>query len=219
MILLSFEALTHYLVVIHGSAAVIRHKDFGNTPKVLIHVDMCCNPRVLLLIHKCFHIWILAVGHYSYENVGIQDFAGIRVNDMCRISGPANLNLLSGLAVDVHGGAVLLLVLLDIITELGMHERLITSEATFLKAFCPEELLVYSVAEQFLADVGIIRHTLGCLQSRICGTVSPEWRFRIARNTHMIDKPTYLTVTPEHFCLFFLCIWGIIKNTVYLIRI
>ena len=22
-------------------------------------------------------------------------------------------------------------------------------------------------------------------QSRICGTASPEWRFRIARNTHM----------------------------------
>ena len=150
------------LVVIHGSAAVIRHKDFSNTPKVLIHVDMCCNPRVLLLIHKCFHIWILAVGHYSYENMGIQNLAGIRVNDMCRISGPVNLNLLSGLAVDVHSGAALLLVLLDIIAELGIHERLITSEATFLKVFCPKELLVYSVAEKFLADVGIIRHPLGC---------------------------------------------------------
>ena len=64
------------------------------------------------------HIWVLAVGHYSYENVGNQDLAGIRVNDMCRISGPVNLNLLSGLAVDVHGGAALLLVLLDVIAEL-----------------------------------------------------------------------------------------------------
>lgn len=55
---------------------------------------------------------------FPYENVGIQDLAGIRVNNVCRISGPVNLNLLRRLAVDMHGGAALLFVLLDVIAEL-----------------------------------------------------------------------------------------------------
>ena len=64
------------------------------------------------------NIQVLAVSHHPYENVGIQDLAGIRVNNVCRISGPVNLNLLRRLTVDMHGGAALLLVLLDVIAEL-----------------------------------------------------------------------------------------------------
>ena len=32
------------LIVIHGSAAVVRHEDLSNTAKVLVHMDMCSNP-------------------------------------------------------------------------------------------------------------------------------------------------------------------------------
>ena len=95
-----------------------------------------------------------------YENVGIQDFAGIRINDMCRISGPVNFNLFCRFAVDMHSGTALLLILLDVIAELGIHKRLISGEAAFLKVLCPEELLIYSIAEKFLADMLVIRHPL-----------------------------------------------------------
>src|SRR5699024_656222 len=148
------------LVVIHGSTAVIRHQDLSDTAKVLIHVDMCSNPRWLLFVHECFHIWILAVSHYSYENVGVQDLASIRINDMCRISSPIYLNLLCRFAVDMHGSTALLLILLDVIAELGIHKRLISGEAAFLKVLCPEEFLVHAIAEKFLPDISVIRHPL-----------------------------------------------------------
>ena len=50
--------------------------------------------------------------------MGIQDFAGIRINDMCRISGPVNLNLFRRFAVDMHGGTALLFILLNVIAKL-----------------------------------------------------------------------------------------------------
>ena len=50
--------------------------------------------------------------------MGIQDFAGMRINDMCRISGPVNLNLFRRFAVDMHGGTALLFILLNVIAKL-----------------------------------------------------------------------------------------------------
>ena len=58
----------------------------------------------------------------------------------------------------MHCGVPLLFVLLDVITELGIHERIIAGSFAVLKAFRPKELFVDAVAEQFLPDVVIIRH-------------------------------------------------------------
>ena len=69
---------------------------------------------------------------------------------MCRITGPVDLNLLTGFAADVHRCTAFLLILLDVIAELRIHEWFLAGLATFLQIFRPEELLVYTVAEQFL---------------------------------------------------------------------
>ena len=98
--------------------AVIRHKDTGSAAKVFIHVNVGGNPGLLFLVEESFHVRILAVGHDAYKQPCLGNFAGIRVNDLCRVSGPVYFNLLTGLAVDVHGGAAFLLILLDVITEL-----------------------------------------------------------------------------------------------------
>lgn len=147
-------------IVIHGSAAVVRHEDLGNTAEALVHVDMCGNPRLLLFIHECLYIRVLAVGHHSYENVSIQNFAGIWICDMCRISSLVYLDLFRRLTVDMHSSTALLLILLDVIAELGVHKRLISGETTFLKALCPKEFFVYSVTEKFFAGMLIFRPPL-----------------------------------------------------------
>ena len=83
---------------------------------------------------------------------------GIWIDDLRRVPCPINFDLLAGLSVDMHGCAAFLFVLLDVITELGIHERLIAGLAAFLQVFCPEELFVDTVAEQLLLDVVEIRH-------------------------------------------------------------
>ena len=69
-----------------------------------------------------------------------------------RISSPIYFNLFCMFSIDMHSGAALLLILLDVIAELGIHKRLISREAAFLKVLCPEKLLIYSIAEKFLAS-------------------------------------------------------------------
>lgn len=59
----------------------------------------------------------------------------------------------------MHSGTVFLLILLDVIVELGIHKRLISGETAFLKVLCPEKFFIYSIAEKFFADMGIIRYS------------------------------------------------------------
>ncbi|EIC95568.1 periplasmic-binding protein domain protein [Lachnoanaerobaculum saburreum F0468] len=51
-------------------------------------------------------------------------------------------------------------VLLDVIAELRIHERLIAVGTAVLHVFSPQELFNDSVAEQFFVDVVVVRHTL-----------------------------------------------------------
>ena len=48
----------------------------------------------------------------------LDDFAGIRINDCCRITCPINFNLFTGFTVDMHGSTMFLLILLDVVAEL-----------------------------------------------------------------------------------------------------
>lgn len=70
------------------------------------------------------------------------------------------MNLLTGLAIDVHGSTSFLLILLDVIAELRIHERLIAVGTAALHVFSPQELFTDSVAEQFFVDVVVVWHTL-----------------------------------------------------------
>jgi hypothetical protein len=50
---------------------------------------------------------------------------------------------------------------LDVIAELGIHERFFAICMAILHAFCPQELLIDLVTELFLVDViSVVRHTL-----------------------------------------------------------
>lgn len=60
--------------------------------------------------------------------------------------------------VDMHGCAALLLILLNVITELWIHKWLVRL-AAFLQVFRPEEFLVDTIAKQLLLDVIKIRHS------------------------------------------------------------
>ena len=64
------------------------------------------------------------------------------------------LDLFTEFPIDMYGGTASLLVLLDVVAKLGIHERIGDGLATFLQVFCPEEFFVDSVSEQlFLNEV------------------------------------------------------------------
>ena len=60
------------------------------------------------------------------------------ISDLSRIARPVNLDLFAGLPGKVHCGIPLLLILLDVIAELGIHERVITGGPAVLKVFRPQ---------------------------------------------------------------------------------
>ena len=62
----------------------------------------------------------------------------------------------------MHGSTSFLLILLDVVAELRIHERLIAVGTAVLHVFSPQELFTDSVAEQLLTDVSIIRYPLVC---------------------------------------------------------
>ena len=133
------------LCMIYCSCAVIGNQHWCNTTEKLKHLDVCFNPIVCLFIHVCLYKCILAVGQNSYKNPCFCDLAGIRINDVGRISRPVNFGLFTGFSLDMHGCSALFLILLDVIAELGIHERFFSVHAAFLTVFHPEEFFVDSV--------------------------------------------------------------------------
>ena len=95
------------------------------------------DPGFLLHIQKRFDVCILAVGHDTDKDIGFQDLACIRVDDRGRVTCLVNLNLLAGFPADMHGCTVFLLILLDVVAELGIHERLFTICTAVLHVLSP----------------------------------------------------------------------------------
>lgn len=56
-------------------------------------------------------------------------------------------------AGDVHGRPAFLFLLLDVVAELRVHERLAVAEPAALAVFGPKQFLRHAVPEQLLADV------------------------------------------------------------------
>ena len=81
---------------------------------------------------------MLAVSHYANEYISFGNLSGIRIDDLCRISRPVHFDLLPGLAGDMHGGATLLLMLLNVIAELRVHQGIIAVTSAVLEILCPE---------------------------------------------------------------------------------
>ena len=79
---------------------------------------------------------------------------------MRRITCSVDLDLLRWLAVDMHSGAALLLILLDVVAELRVHKWLFFGETAFFKILCPKELLIHPVSKKLLADMLEIGHPL-----------------------------------------------------------
>ena len=119
---------------------------------------MSSDPGTLFLVNKSFNVRILAVRHNAYKEKSRDDLAGIWIRDLSGISSPVDLDLFTGLPVDVHSCPAFLLILLDVIAELRIHKRLVTGLAAFLQVFRPDELLVDTISEQLLLDVVEVRH-------------------------------------------------------------
>ena len=120
--------------------------DYSGKKKLLVS-EGCGYPRILFLVKECFNVRILAVRKHADKDECWCEFASIRINDCCRTSSPVNLYLLSGLAAYMHGSAAFLLILLDVVAELRVHEMIFTGKATFLQILSPKQLLVYAVFE------------------------------------------------------------------------
>ena len=141
--------------------SIVWHQYWGDAAKEFIHMDVSSDPCPLLFIDEGFDKGILAISHNTDKNPGSGDLTSIRINDFCRISGPIYLDLQPRFSRDVHGGAALLLILLDVIAELGIHEGIVAILTAFLRVFRSEKLPVDDIPEQFLPDVIIIRHPFG----------------------------------------------------------
>ena len=69
----------------------------------------------------------------------------------------------AGFTIDMHGSTSFLLILLDVIAELGIHERFLTVSTAVLHVFCPQKLFADFIAEQLLVNVSGVKHPfIGC---------------------------------------------------------
>ena len=88
-----------------------------------------------VFIRKRRHIRILVVCHYTDKNIGFHDFAGIRINQPGGITCSVNFRLLCRFLVDMHGCTALVLILLKLVSELGIHEGFFTGMAAVFHGF------------------------------------------------------------------------------------
>ena len=69
----------------------------------------------------------------------------------------------AGFTIDMHGSTSFLLILLDVIAELGIHERFLTVSTAVLHVFRPQKLFADFIAEQLLVNVSGVKHPfIGC---------------------------------------------------------
>ena len=81
---------------------------------------------------------------------------------MSRITRPVHFDLLTGFSADVHACMPFLLVLLDVVAELGVHERFLPGHAALFQIFRPKQFLIDAVPQQFLLNVVEVRHPAVC---------------------------------------------------------
>ena len=72
----------------------------------------------------------------SYKYPCIRDLTDIWIDEVCRITGPIYFDLLTRFPWDVHGCSAFVFILLDIIAELGIHERFFTVQGILFPEIC-----------------------------------------------------------------------------------
>jgi hypothetical protein len=97
-------------------------------------MDMGSDPCRLSFVDKGFDIGILAVSHNTYEYTCFYDLR--------RITYPIDLDLFARFAGYVHGSTTFLLILLDVITKLRIHKRLLIVQATIFHVFGHKSFLL-----------------------------------------------------------------------------
>jgi len=150
------------LFAVNGCGAVIRDQNRSCAAEEFKHVDVGIDPVPCPFVHECFDEGVLAVGKNTNKQPAVSNLPGIGINDVGGISGPVNFDLLSGFSGDVHGSTPFLLILADVLAELGIHERFVAGLAAKLAVFNPQKLFGYSVPQKFFADIAIVRQTLVC---------------------------------------------------------
>ena len=150
---------TSHSFVINSCCTVVGHKNRCYTAEEVEHMDMGPDPVPGPLVHECFDIRVLAVSENAYEQPAVGDLTGIRIDDVCGVSRPVNLDLFARLSGDVHSCTAFLLIPADVFAELGIHEGLFAGLPAFLAVFDPQKLFGNSVPQQFLADMVVIGQT------------------------------------------------------------
>ena len=115
--------------------SVYRMAKFAQREELFI-AECSSDPGSLFHIQKDSYIRILAVCHYTDKYVHLDDLAGIGFDDHGRISCPVTFDLFAGVVVDMHRCTMFLLILLDMIAELRIHEWFIAVCTAFFHVFC-----------------------------------------------------------------------------------
>ena len=123
--------------MIHCRRTVIRNKHRCNAAEEFKHLDMRFDPVVCPLVQVCLYKGILAVSKDSYKYPCLRDLTGVWIDELCRITGPIYFNLLPRFPWDVHGCPAFFFILLNVVAELGIHERFFAIHTAFLTVFYP----------------------------------------------------------------------------------
>ena len=87
--------------------------------------------------------FVKATAPYKYPC--ICDFSSIWINDVGGITCPVNFNLFTWFSRDMHGSPAFFFILLDVVAELGIHQRFFAVHTAFLTVFYPEKLFIDSI--------------------------------------------------------------------------
>ena len=139
--------------VVYRRRAVVGNEHRGHPAEVVVHVHVRPDPVPRLLVGERLHVGVLAVRQSRDEQVGVHGFTRVRVDDVRRVPGPVHLHGFRGAAGDAHCRPAFLFLLLDVVAELRVHERLAVAEPAALAVFGPKQFLRHAVPEQLLADV------------------------------------------------------------------
>ena len=142
--------------------AVVWHEHLGYATEEGVHVDVRLQPGMLPFIGVCLGEGVLAVRQDADKDPGFDALTGVAVDEVGRVTGPVDLNLLTRLVPEMHGCLTTQPVLLDVVTELRVHEPLLTTQTTGLQILRPQELLVDAILAELLVDEVEVRQATVC---------------------------------------------------------
>ena len=108
-----------------------------NAAEIAICIYMDHDPVFLPRVLECFHIGISAVLQNGNEQVFFDEFTGIRIDNVDGFARPVNLNNVSRLVFEVHGGLDFVNVVYVVPVELGGFVRQFADRPALFTVFQP----------------------------------------------------------------------------------